>query len=188
MRHSRIMLALAILAVLVAAIPFVAARAPVKKGKISRGKVLAEGVSASVAESTMAPRMPATGFAPQSRRGFTAGDQWEPAIAADSHGTIYVLYPQYLGVPGCPTCPSPTMILQVSRDRGTTWEAPRQIAPPGTGQWDAQIAVNPPAGRTAYAACLLNRKSDTVVAPSDDLGRTWSIVLADRTNPGTDKP
>ncbi|HEU0105902.1 MAG TPA: exo-alpha-sialidase [Vicinamibacteria bacterium] len=188
MRHSRIMLALAILAVLVAAIPFVAARAPVKKGKISCGKVLADVVSASVAESTMAPRMPATGFAPQSRRGFTAGDQWEPAIAADSHGTIYVLYPQYLGVPGCPTCPSPTMILQVSRDRGTTWEAPRQIAPPGTGQWDAQIAVDPVDGRTVYAAWLQNRKSDTVVARSDDLGRTWSVVLADRTNAGTDKP
>ncbi len=57
MRHSRTMLALAILAVLAAAIPFVAARAPVKKGKVSRGKVLADVVDASVAESTMAPRM-----------------------------------------------------------------------------------------------------------------------------------
>ena len=174
MRHSRTMLALAILAVLTAAIPLVAARAPMKRGKMSRGKVLADVVAASVAEGTAAPRMPATGFAPQSRRGFTAGDQWEPAIVADSHGTIYVLYPQYLGVPGCPTCPSPTMILQVSRDRGATW--------------DAQIAVDPVDGRTVYAAWLQNRKSDTVVARSDDLGRTWSVVLADRTNAGTDKP
>ena len=76
MRHSRTMLALAILAVLAAAMPFVAARAPAKKGKASRGKVLADVVAARVAESTMAPRMPATGFAPQSRRVFTAGDQW----------------------------------------------------------------------------------------------------------------
>lgn len=132
--------------------------------------------------------MPTSGFAPQSRRGYTAGDQWEPAIAADGSGTIYVLYPQYLGVPGCASCPSPTMILQVSHDRGTTWGAPRQIAAPGTGQWDAQIAVDPVDGRTVYASWLQNGKSDTVVARSDDFGDTWSVVVADRTNAGTDKP
>ena len=33
--------------------------------------------------------------------GFTTGDQWEPAIAADRFNHVYVLYPQYLGVPGC---------------------------------------------------------------------------------------
>ena len=168
--------------------PLSAARDRDKKGKISGGRVLAEVVAARDAESNVAPAMPAAGFAPQSRRGYTAGDQWEPAIAADGHGTIYVLYPQYLGVPGCPSCPSPTMILQVSRDRGTTWSAPRPIGAPGTGQYDAQIAVDPEDGRTAYAAWLQNGKSDTVVARSDDFGDTWSVVVADSTNAGTDKP
>ena len=60
------------------------------------------------------------GFAPQTRVGFTTGDQWEPAIAADGYGHVYILYPQYGGVPGCPTCPSPTAILTISSDRGAT--------------------------------------------------------------------
>ena len=188
MRYSRTMVVLSVLAVSAAAMPFAAARPRPSKGKVSRGKVLPEVVAAGVAESSAAPAMPATGFAPQSRRGYTVGDQWEPAIAADGYGNVYILYPQYLGVPGCPTCPSPTMILQVSRDRGATWGAPRQIASPGTGQWDAQIAVDPVDGRTVYAAWLQNGKSDTVVARSDDLGVTWSVVVADRTNAGTDKP
>ena len=187
MHHSRILLALPVLALL-SVMPFLAPRAPAKKGKISRGKVLAEVVAAREADNNAAPPMPAAGFAAQSRRGFTVGDQWEPAIAADGYGTIYVLYPQYFGVPGCPSCPSPTMILQVSGDRGATWRAPRPIASPGTGQFDAQIAVDPVDGRTVYAAWLQNGKSDTVVARSDDFGDTWSVVVADRTNAGTDKP
>lgn len=188
MRRSRILLALAVFSVLAEALPLLATRAPAKKGKISRGKVLADVVAAREAENTVAPPMPAAGFAGQSRRGYTVGDQWEPAIAADGHGTIYILYPQYLGVPGCPACPSPTMILQVSGDHGATWGAPRQIAPPGTGQYDAQIVVDPLDGQTVYASWLQNGKSDTVVARSDDFGDTWSVVVADSTNAGTDKP
>jgi len=73
-------------------------------------------------------------FTPQIRVGFSVGDQWEPDIAADAYGNIYVLYAQYGGVPGCPaiTCASPTAILQVSRDRGATWQLPHPIAPSGT--------------------------------------------------------
>jgi len=174
----------------VAALSAVMAVVPAEEGEKDKagGKVLAEVVGARQAAESEAPRLPPSGFAPQSRRGFTAGDQWEPAIAVDRFGTVYVLYPQYSGVPGCPSCPSPTMTLQVSRDRGTTWEAPRVIASPGTGQYDAQVVVDPVDGRTAYAAWLQNGKSDTVVARSDDYGVTWSVVVADHTNAGTDKP
>lgn len=188
MRHSRTLLALAVLAVLAATLPLLGARPSGKKGRATRGRVLPAVVAARQPETTVAAPMPAAGFAAQTRLGYTVGDQWEPAIAADGHGTIYVLYPQYLGVPGCATCPSPTMILQISRDRGATWGAPRQIAAPGTGQWDAQLAVDPVDGRTAYAAWLQNGKSDIAVARSDDFGETWSTVIADSTNAGTDKP
>jgi hypothetical protein len=34
----------------------------------------------------------ATGFTPQTRLGFPAGDDWEPALAADHYGHVYVLY------------------------------------------------------------------------------------------------
>ena len=131
---------------------------------------------------------PPGSFTPQTRLGYTTGDQWEPAIAADRVGHVYVLAPQYGGVPGCPTCPSPTMILQVSSDGGHTFGPPTQIAPPGSGQWDPQIVVDPVDGRTVYAAWLQNGKSDTVVARSTNFGQTWSVVVADSTNAGTDKP
>ena len=44
-----------------------------------------------------------------------------PGWVADGYGTIYVLYPQYLGVPGCPSCPS-------SACSGTTCGCPRRTS------------------------------------------------------------
>ena len=37
----------------------------------------------------------ATGFTPQTRLGFPAGDDWEPAMAVDHYGHVYVLYKHY---------------------------------------------------------------------------------------------
>jgi hypothetical protein len=126
-------------------------------------------------------------FSPQTRVGFTAGDQWEPSIAADRYRHVYVLYPQYNTVPGCSSCPSPTMILVISNDNGRTWQAPKLIAPPGTGQFDAQVVVDPIDGRTAYASWLQDNKSTIVVAKSTDFGVTWTTVVANSTNAGVDK-
>ncbi len=130
------------------------------------------------------------GFTPQVRLGFTTGDQWEPAIAADRYGHVYVIYPQYGGVPGCPTCYSPTMIFTMSSDGGKTWTAPSVIYPAGSTSYqvDAQIVVDPVEGKTVYAAWLQNNKSDILVGKSTDYGATWSFVVADHTNAGTDKP
>ena len=165
--------------------------APLERAKGRRaGVVLPYVVEAPPQFAAAAAPRPAAGFAPQTRVGFTTGDQWEPAIASDRFGHVYILYPQYLGVPGCATCYSPTMILQVSNDRGSTWTEPRLIHPEGssTGQWDAQIAVDPVDGRTVYAAWLQDGKSDIAVARSDDFGATWSVVTANATNAATDKP
>ena len=46
---------------------------------------------------------------PQTRLGFTEGDQRQLAIAADRSGHVYVLYPQEGGVPGCVPCADPTI-------------------------------------------------------------------------------
>ncbi len=160
-----------------------------EKGKRGRGRVDPAVVASDALQPAAAPAVPSR-FTPQIQLGFHAGDQWEPAIAADGAGSVYVLYPQYKGVPGCPetVCASPTAILQVSRDRGATWGSPRPIAPSGTEQVDTQVVVDPIDGLTVYASWLQNGKSDTVVARSDDLGETWSVVVADSTNAGTDKP
>jgi hypothetical protein len=159
-----------------------------RTGKAKRGHGPAStdiGTNAAPGATT-APATAASRFTPQTRLGFFDGDQWEPAIADDDYGSVYVLYPHCGGVPGCPACASPTAILQVSRDRGQSWEPPSPIASSGTEQVDTQ--VDPVDGRTVFASWLENGKSDTVVARSTDLGHTWSKVVADHTNAGTDKP
>jgi BNR repeat protein len=133
------------------------------------------------------PPAPRGSFTPQIRMGFTEADQWEPSIASDRFGHVYIFYPQYGGVPGCPACASPTMVLQISSDHGTTWGAPAPIAPGGP-QWDPQIAVDPVDGRSVYAVWMQNNKSDIIVAKSTNFGATWTRVTADSTNAATDKP
>ncbi|MGB8648787.1 MAG: sialidase family protein [Anaerolineae bacterium] len=127
----------------------------------------------------------------QTRLGYSGGDDWEPSIAADRSGHVYVLWPHYGGTPDCAACPSPTAVLQISADRGQTWSAPRVMTPDPLGayQVDMQIVVDPVDGKTVYAAWLQNNKSDTVVLKSTDYGQTWTApVVADSTNAGTDKP
>jgi BNR repeat-like domain len=131
-------------------------------------------------------------FQPQTRVGFTVGDQWEPAIASDRYGHVYIVFPQYTTaeqptIPGCDSCPSPTMFLIVSNDNGKTWSPPRLIAPPGSGQIDVQIVVDPLDGRTVYASWLQDSKSIIAVAKSTDFGVMWTTVRANKTNAGTDK-
>ncbi|HLO34296.1 MAG TPA: sialidase family protein [Anaerolineales bacterium] len=160
------------------------------KAKIREGGVRMEVVNSSPENRiTVAPAAPG-GFTPQTRVGFFVDNEWEPAIASDRFGHVYILYPQYGGVPGCDTCYSPTMILQMSSDHGQTFASPQVIYPEGSTSYqvDAQIAIDPIDGRTVYAAWLQNNKSDILVGKSTDFGATWTFVLADHTNAGTDKP
>ena len=135
-----------------------------------------------------ATALAASAFPPQMRLGYRTGDQWEPAIAADSRGHIYVLYPQYGAVPGCSSCKAPTMTLLVSEDNGLSWQPSRPILPLATGQFDAQITVDPVDHQTVYASWLQNNKRDIVVARSPDFGRTWSFSWAERGREDADKP
>jgi hypothetical protein len=79
------------------------------------------------------------------------------------------------------------VFLVVSNDNGSTWSAPRIIAPPGSGQIDVQVKVDPVDGKTVYASWLQNNKSVIDVAKSTDFGQTWSTVVANQTKAGTDK-
>src|ERR1700689_1355860 len=118
-------------------------------------------------------------FTPQRRVGYTTGDQWEPAMAADGHGHVYILYPQYGVVPNCTNCTVPTIALLISDDNGITWEASRPLLPLATGEFDPQIVVDPVDRQTVYASWLQNKKRDIVVARSLDFGRAWSYSWAD---------
>ncbi|HEV2399553.1 MAG TPA: exo-alpha-sialidase [Candidatus Sulfotelmatobacter sp.] len=123
------------------------------------------------------------------RLGYRNGDQWEPAIAADNHGHVYVLYPQYGEVANCPgTCTAPSMALMISDDNGMTWQASKPMLPFPSGQFDPQIVVDPADRQTVYASWLQNDKRDIIVARSLDFGRNWSYSWAERGTEDTDKP
>ncbi|MGD0824319.1 MAG: sialidase family protein, partial [Terriglobales bacterium] len=119
-------------------------------------------------------------FSSQKRVGLTSGDQWEPSITADGSGRIYVLYPHYGHVPDCKDCSVPTMLLVASVDNGKTWQAPRVMLETGSGQFDAQIAVDPADRHTVYAAWLQNGKRAVMLAKSVDSGATWNFTIAVR--------
>ena len=127
-------------------------------------------------------------FLPQARLGYRTGDQWEPAMAADGRGHLYVLYPQYGAVPDCAACTAPSMSLLVSNDNGMTWLPAKPLLPFATGQFDPQIVVDPADRQTIYASWLQNNKHDIVVARSLDFGRDWSFSWAERGREDTDKP
>ena len=127
-------------------------------------------------------------FSGQSRVGLTSGDQWEPAVAADGSGRIYVLYPHYGSVPDCQDCRVPTMLLVASNDNGRTWQTPHVMLESGSGQFDPQIAVDPADRHTVYAAWLQNGKRAVVVAKSVDSGATWGFAIAVRSEVELDKP
>lgn len=122
------------------------------------------------------------------RLGYRNADQWEPSIASDTHGHVYVLYPQYGEVPECGQCGAPAMALMISDDNGVTWHASKPMLPFPTGQFDPQIVVDPADHQTVYASWLQNDKRDIVVARSLDFGRTWSFSWAERGREDTDKP
>jgi hypothetical protein len=130
----------------------------------------------------------ASNFTPQRRVGYTTGDQWEPALAADGHGHIYILFPQYGSVTGCTTCAPPAVALSTSSDNGASWEAPHPLLPSSTGQFDPQIVVDPLDHQTVYASWLQNNKRDVMVARSQDFGRTWNFAVAERSSEDADKP
>ncbi len=127
-------------------------------------------------------------FSGQRRIGLASGDQWEPAVAADGSGRIYVLYPHYGSVPDCKRCRVPAMLLVPSDDNGKSWQTPQVMLETNSGQFDAQIAVDPADRRTIYAAWLQNGKRVVVLAKSVDFGAKWTFAIAVRGEVELDKP
>jgi hypothetical protein len=117
-------------------------------------------------------------FTPPRRVGYRTGDQWEPALATDAHGHIYILFPQYGPMAECPECAAPTVVLLTSNDNGISWEPPRTLLTSSSGQFDAQIKVDPVDRQTLYASWLQGRH-DIVVARSQDFGRSWYFAIAE---------
>jgi len=122
--------------------------------------------------------------------GYASGDDWEPNVAADGSGNVYVAWGHYGGVPGCATCSSPAAMIEVSHDGGKTWGAPKPLNPTpnpqGDFQVDLQVAVN--SAGVVFVAYLDGK--NTVAQRSEDHGETFTAPIAvngDVKNGPTDK-
>jgi BNR/Asp-box repeat len=171
-------------------------------GRLPSGEAMKARVWAGLTGSTAAvfllvalrnaPASP-PGFSFPERLGFLGGDDWEPSIAADRFGHVYALWTHYTPGggnpdPSCPECPSPHMELQISSDGGETWSDPRALVPDAAArQDDPQIVVDPVDGRTVYAGFMMGDKASMFVAKSTNFGETWSPVLVENLQRGTDK-
>ncbi|MGB6385535.1 MAG: exo-alpha-sialidase [Terriglobales bacterium] len=127
-------------------------------------------------------------FSAQQRVGENKGDQWEPSVAADGSGRVYVLYPNYGHVADCPGCHVPTMLLLTSNDNGRTWQPSHVMLESASGQFDPQIAVDPADRHTLYAAWLQDKKRTVMLGKSVDSGITWAFTMAVRSDEELDKP
>jgi Neuraminidase (sialidase) len=149
------------------------------------------------ATSSAQAAAPTPSFTAPVRLGFPNGDDWEPSIAADALGNVFVLWSHYVGFdagssgdpdPTCLDCASPHSVLQVSNDGGVAFGNPRALTPTATArQDDPQIVVDRGDGKTVYAAFMQNNKSSEYVARSDDSGLHWTPVLTEDLQRGTDK-
>ena len=134
------------------------------------------------------PLAVAQSFSAPVRLGFEAGDDWEPAIAADRFGHVYAFWNHYGFDPGCPECPEPHMELQISSDGGSTWSDPRALLPAQPpSRTTLRSSVDPVDGKTVYTAFMLGAKASQYVARSDDFGQTWRPMLVEPLERGTDK-
>jgi hypothetical protein len=130
-------------------------------------------------------------FTTQTVLGLPGGDNWEPAVATDRDGHVYVLYKDVTDAGGtlCNSCPQ-HVVLQISNDNGKTWGAAKAIDPePVTGgQYDSQIVVDPVDGKTVWASFLQNSKSSIAVMKSTDFGQTWTgPIIVENLQRATDK-
>ncbi len=110
-----------------------------------------------------------------------------PVIDVDTNGTAYLVYSaDAFGLPAGNAPPEEASLfgifLQVSKDHGTTWSAPRQISTPMKDARMPWIAAGKP-GRIAVAWY-----ENTVGVPGEDVPDAWSVKLWESVTADTDAP
>src|SRR3990170_5156110 len=82
-----------------------------------------------VVASSSAASSPRTSFSTPQVIGFAKGDDWEPDVAADGRGNVYVAWAHFGEVPSCDVCGSPVAMVQASHDGGRIFGAPEVLNP-----------------------------------------------------------
>ena len=139
-------------------------------------EALAAGTAGQVRPRGATATAAATGWAGEQPIDTTA-DDWEPAIAADPHGSyVYALVTRYGTGKVCQgDCPTPYIALQVSSDNGVTWGPSKPLcACKGKGQFDPIIEVVP---NTGDVDALFLIGFNVVFTKSTDHGATWSAPV-----------
>ncbi len=103
-----------------------------------------------------------------------AGNDWEPAVASDGLGNVYVISTHLSGIPGCAGCSIDSMVVQVSHNGGKSFGSPVPLTVNPAVQFDPNVKVN--AAGEVFVSYLLGK--DTVVQHSTDSGATWSAPVS----------
>jgi len=99
-------------------------------------------------------------------------DDWEPSVAADSAGHVYMATTRYGGPNACKGCPDPAIVVRRSSDGGRTWSKPDFICRCRgvEGQHDPVMVTD----RHGRVFMTWMNDFDVQFGRSDDFGRTWS--------------
>src|SRR2546425_11667021 len=94
-------------------------------GRIALGLGVLAVVVAFAGLSVVGAAAGRTGFTTPTVMGFPpAGDDWEPAVASDGLGNVYVLSTHLSGIPGCTGCSIDSIVVQVSHNGGKSFSGP----------------------------------------------------------------
>src|SRR5215472_1067763 len=112
--------------------------------------LLAAFAAASALAAFAAPAAARAATAPVQRLGYCGGDDWEPTMASDTSGHVYVLITHFTGNTSCDPASGQNnsrIMIQVSNDAGKTFSSPAVVAAtPGAvnypSQADPSIAVD----------------------------------------------
>ena len=144
-------------------------------GRIALGLGVLAVVVAFAGLSVVGAAAGRTGFTTPTVIGFPpAGDDWEPAVASDGLGNVYVLSTHLSGIPGCTGCSIDSIVVQVSHNGGKSFSGPVPLTVNSAVQFDPNVKVN--AAGEVFVSYLLGK--DTVVQHSTDQGATWSAPVS----------
>src|SRR2546427_12178093 len=125
-------------------------------GRIALGLGVRAVVVAFAGLSVVGAAAGRTGFTTPTVMGFPpAGDDWEPAVASDGLGNVYMLSTHLSGIPGCTGCSIDSIVVQVSHNGGESFSGPRPLtrhpalpfAPSGRGRAAGEGVCQVPPGK-----------------------------------------